>query len=127
MMEIFDKLDSFTGKAVTQALALHELEFGWLQQVAFQIEGVWLVVGVNEETDEVMLSILPEPDFRALEQQFSFTQISNQQKQIAWTWRMTNQHGYEDGFQLAFDDVEGTHVQLLAEASQLRLTIFRKY
>ncbi|WP_276499093.1 DUF6334 family protein [Pontibacter litorisediminis] len=120
-------LDNLTGKEVTQALALHELTYGWLQQVVFRVEEVWLVISVNEDTDEVVLSVLPELDFAALEQQYSFTQVSNQRKKIAWLWRMTNQFGYEDGFQLAFDDVEGTNVQLLAEASQLQLHIFQRY
>ena len=40
---------------------------------------------------------------------------------------MTNQRGYEDGFQLEFDDREGTTVQLVAEASQLKLYIFQRY
>lgn len=126
-MENPTDLDSLTGKDVTQAFALHELAFGWLQQVVFRVEEVWLVVAVNEQTDEIILSILPELDFGALERQYSLTRIANQRKKISWLWRMTNQHGYEDGFQLAFDDAEGTNVQLLAEASQLQLIIFRRY
>ncbi|SFG43627.1 hypothetical protein SAMN05421739_102517 [Pontibacter chinhatensis] len=119
--------DALPGKVVLEAFALHELEFGWLQQVVFRLEDGWLAVGVKEDTDEIILSILPELDVRAMEQQYSFTQIANQRKTIGWLWRMTNQYGYEDGFQLAFDDEEGTNVQLLAEASQLKLTIFQRY
>ena len=119
--------DELAGKVVLEAFALHELEFGWLQQVVFRLEEVWLAVGVNEDTDEIILSILPELDIQAMEQQFSFTQIANQHKTIGWLWRLTNQYGYEDGFQLGFDDEEGTNVQLLAEASQLKLTIFQRY
>ncbi|MCX2739634.1 DUF6334 family protein [Pontibacter anaerobius] len=126
-MEELPNLEALAGTDVTQAFALHELAFGWLQQVVFRVGEVWLVVAVNEQTDEIILSVLPELDFGMLERQFSLTQISNQRKKISWLWRMTNQHGYEDGFQLEFDDAEGTNVQLLAEASQLRLTIFQRY
>ncbi|AKD02202.1 DUF6334 domain-containing protein [Pontibacter korlensis] len=115
------------GKEVTQAFALHDLEYGWLQRVIFQVDGMQLLVSVNPDTDEIAAFILPEIDFLALEQQFSFTQISNQRKRISRIWRMTNQLGYEDGLQLEFDDMEGTNVQLLAEASQLKFTIFRRY
>ncbi|WP_299756689.1 DUF6334 family protein [uncultured Pontibacter sp.] len=120
-------LDTLTGKTVTQAFALHDLEFGWLLQVLFQVEQVWLQIAVNEDTDEIILSVVPELDFGALEQQYSLTQISNQRKEISQLWRMTNQQGYEDGFQVEFDDMDGTCVQLLAEASQLRLAIFQRY
>ncbi|OKL41943.1 DUF6334 family protein [Pontibacter flavimaris] len=126
-MESLTDLDALSGKEVTQALALHDLTYGWLEQVLFRVEEVWLAVRVNADTDEIILAILPELDTEALERQFSFTQIANQRKTIAWLRRMTNQYGYEDGFQLAFDDAEGTHVQLLAEASQLRLIVFREY
>lgn len=126
-MESIVDLDALTGKEVTQAYALHHLEMGWLQQVVFQVEEEYLVVAVDADTDEVILSILQKLDFAALEQQFSRTQISNQRKKISWMWRMTNQRGYEDGFQLEFDDREGTTVQLIAEASQLKLYIFQRY
>lgn len=119
--------DELPGRVVLEAFALHELEFGWLQQVVFRLKEGWLAVGVKEDTDEIILSILPELDIPVMEQQYSFTQIANQRKTIGWLWRMTNQYGYEDGFQLAFDDEEGTNVQLLAEASQLKLTIFQRY
>lgn len=120
-------LDTLTGKTVTQAFALHDLEFGWLLQVLFQVEQVWLQIAVNEDTDEIILAILEDLDLGALEQQYSLTQISNQRKEISQLWRMTNQQGYEDGFQVEFDDMDGTCVQLLAEASQLRLAIFQRY
>lgn len=126
-MESTIDLDALTGKEVTQAFALHDLEFGWLQQVVFQVEGLYLVVAVDDDNDEIILSVLPQLDFAALERHFSRTQISNQRKPISSIWRMTNQRGYEDGFQLEFDDMEGTNVQLLAEASQLKLTIFQRY
>ncbi|TPE43708.1 DUF6334 family protein [Pontibacter mangrovi] len=126
-MDIPTDLEALAGKDVTQALALHDLAYGWLQQVLFRVEDVWLAVRVNEDTDEIILTILPELDVAVLERQFSFSQISNQRKKLNWLWRMTNQHGYEDGFQLAFDDAEGTNVQLLAEASQLQLHIFQRY
>ncbi|MCJ8165769.1 DUF6334 family protein [Pontibacter sp. E15-1] len=119
-------LDALTGKEVLQAFALHDLELGWLQQVVFQMEDRFLTVAVNTETDELILSLLPELDFAALGQRFSTTRIANQRKRLSYIWRMTNQRGYEDGFQLEFDDVEGTTVQLLAEASQLKLYIFQR-
>lgn len=125
-MESTVELDLLTGKEVWNAYALHDLEMGWLQKVVFRVENMYLVVAVDAD-DEILLSMLPEPDLAALEQQFSSTQISNQRKKINWMWRMTNQRGYEDGFQLEFDDVEGTTVQLVAEASQLKLYIFQRY
>lgn len=126
-MESTADLDNLTGKEVTHAYALHDLEMGWLQQVVFQVEGSYLVIAVDTDDDEIILSLLPELDYSVLEQQFSRTQISNQRKKISWMWRMTNQRGYEDGFQLEFDDREGTTVQLIAEASQLKLYIFQRY
>lgn len=120
-------LDTLTGKTVSQAFALHDLEFGWLLQVLFQVEQVWLQIAVNEDTDEIILATLKDLNLGALEQQYSLTQISNQRKEISQLWRMTNQQGYEDGFQVEFDDMDGTCVQLLAEASQLRLAIFQRY
>ena len=120
-------LEALSGKNVTHAFALHDLELGWLRQVVFQVEDVYLVVAVDADSDQIILSVTPELDFGALEKLFSKTQIANQRKQISYLWRMTNQNGYEDGFQLEFDDREGTNVQLLAEASQLRLTIFQRY
>ena len=125
-MESTVDLEALAGKEVTRAFALHDLEFGWLRQVVFQVEGLYLVVAVDADTDEVLLSLLPELDFTALEQQFSRTQISNQRKRISWLWRMTNQRGYEDGFQVEFDDAEGTNVQLVAEESRLYITMFRR-
>ncbi|MFD3003631.1 DUF6334 family protein [Pontibacter toksunensis] len=126
-MESIVDLDDLTGKEVLNAYALHDLEMGWLQQVVFQVEKEYLVIAVDVDSDEVILSILPKLNFAALEQQFSRTQISNQRKKINWLWRMTNQRGYEDGFQVEFDDREGTTVQLVAEASQLKLYIFQRY
>lgn len=126
-MESTVDLDVLTGKEVLKAFALHDLELGWLQQVVFQLEDMYLVVAVDADDDEIILSLLPEPDFTALEQQFSRTRIANQRKKISWMWRMTNQRGYEDGFQLEFDDREGTTVQLVAEAAQLKLYIFQRY
>ncbi|RDV17066.1 hypothetical protein DXT99_00680 [Pontibacter diazotrophicus] len=126
-MENTVDLDALTGKEVTHAYALHDLETGWLQQVVFQVEDMYLFVAVDTDDDEIILSLLPELNFTALEQQFSRTQISNQRKKISWMWRMTNQRGYEDGFQLEFDDMEGTTVQLVAEAAQLKLYIFQRY
>ena len=125
-MESIVDLDALAGKEVTRAFALHDLELGWLRQVVFLVEDAYLVVAVDADTDEMLLSLLPELDFTTLEQQFSRTQISNQRKRISWLWRMTNQRGYEDGFQVEFDDAEGTNVQLVAEGSQLYITIFRK-
>ena len=125
-MESIVDLDALAGKEVTNAFALHDLELGWLRQVVFLVEDAYLVVAVDADTDEMLLSLLPELDFTTLEQQFSRTQISNQRKRISWLWRMTNQRGYEDGFQVEFDDAEGTNVQLVAEGSQLYITIFRK-
>lgn len=126
-MESTIDLDILIGKEVRQAFALHDLEKGWLQQVVFQLEGMYLIIAENAASDEILLSVLPELDVAALEVQFSRTQISNQRKRISYIWRMTNQNGYEDGFQLEFDDLEGTNVQLIAEASQLRLFIFQRY
>ncbi|WP_162053760.1 DUF6334 family protein [Pontibacter pamirensis] len=126
-MESTVDLDDLTGKEVTHAYALHDLEKGWLQQVVFQVEDKYLTITVDADDDEIILSLLPELNFTALEQQFSRTQISNQRKKISWMWRMTNQRGYEDGFQLEFDDMEGTTIQLIAEALQLKLYIFRRY
>lgn len=120
-------LDTLTGKEVLEAFALRNYEHGCLQQVVFQVEELYLVIAVNSDSDEITLSILPEFDFTAQEQQFSKTTIANQRKTISWIWRMTNQYGYEDGFQLEFDDVEGTSVQLLSEAAQLKLYIFQRY
>ncbi|WP_161890234.1 DUF6334 family protein [Pontibacter russatus] len=125
-MESTVDLEALAGKEVTLAFALHDLEFGWLRQVVFLVEDVYLVITVDADTDEVLLSLLPELDFTALEQQFSRTQISNQRKRISWLWRMTNQRGYEDGFQVEFDDAEGTNVQLVAEESRLYITMFRR-
>ncbi|MCC9138123.1 DUF6334 family protein, partial [Pontibacter silvestris] len=99
-MESIVDLDTLTGKEVLEAFTLHDLEQGWLQQVVFQMEEVYLIVAVDKDSDEVVLSVLPELNFPALEQQFSRTQIANQRKKISWIWRMTNQYGYEDGFQL---------------------------
>ncbi|WP_169728060.1 DUF6334 family protein [Pontibacter actiniarum] len=121
------ELDGLTGKEVTQAFTLHDLEQGWLQQVVFQVEDTYLVVKVDADTDEVILDLLAAMDLQALDKQFSRTQLSNQRKRISYLWRMTNQRGYEDGFQLEFDDMEGTSVQVLAEASRLYLTIFQRY
>ncbi|WP_439880237.1 DUF6334 family protein [Pontibacter sp. MBLB2868] len=126
MNTIFD-LDSLPGKHVLQAYALHDLEFGWLQQVIFQVEDVYLVIAVEGDTDEVSVSILSEIDPETLEQQFSKTSISNQRKKIVWLWRMVNQNGYEDGFQMEFDDRERTNIQLIAEASRLKLLIFQRH
>ena len=120
-------IDTLAGKVVTSAIALNDLNTGWLQQVVFRVEDIYLVVSVDANTDEVLLSMLPDFDSRALERQFSSTRISNQRKRISYIWRMTNQAGYADGLQLEFDDVERTNVQLLAEGSQLLLTVFRRY
>ncbi|GAB3821627.1 DUF6334 family protein [Pontibacter rugosus] len=125
-MENASDLDELTGKEVTNAFALHSLEHAWLEQVIFQVEEKYLVIAVDADYDEVIVSVLPALDFRLIDQQFSRTQISNQRKKISAIWRMTNQRGYEDGFQLEFDDVAQTNVQLLAEASSLVLTIFNK-
>ncbi|GAB3530483.1 hypothetical protein GCM10027443_11150 [Pontibacter brevis] len=126
-MESTVDLDALIGKEVLNAFALNDLQLGWLQQVVFRLEDAYLIVAVDEDTDEVTICMQPELDFEELEQQFSRTQISNQRKKINWMWRMTNQRGYEDGFQLEFDDMEGTTVQLVAEASQLKLYIFQRY
>ena len=126
-MESTVDLDDLTGREVTQAFALHDLELGWLRQVVFRVEGIYLVIAVDAASDELAISVLPALDFTALDQRFSRTPISNQRKRISYIWRMTNQRGYEDGFQLEFDDVEGTNVQLIAESSQLKLFIFRKH
>ena len=120
------ELDALAGKEVIEAFALHDLELGWLQQVVFQVEDIYLVVAVDAATDEVLLSLLSELDFTAPEQRFSRTQISNQRKRINWLWRMTNQQGYEDCFQLEFDDRERTNVQVLAEGARLYITVFRR-
>lgn len=125
-MENTPDLDALTGKEVRHAYALHSLEHGWLEQVVFQVEELYLVVAVDADTDEVIVSILPALDFAALDQRFSRTRIANQRKKISSTWRMTNHRGYEDGFQLEFDDVGQTNVQLIAEASSLALTVFNK-
>ena len=125
-MESIVDLDALAGKEVTNAFAFHDLELGWLRQVVFLVEDAYLVVAVDADTDEMLLSLLPELDFTTLEQQFSRTQISNQRKRISWLWRMTNQSGYEDGFQVGFDDAEGTNVQLVAEGARLYITIFRR-
>ncbi|PRY13656.1 hypothetical protein CLV24_10526 [Pontibacter ummariensis] len=126
-MESIIDLEALTGKEVRQAFALYDLDHGWLEQVVFQVEDVFLAVAVDMDYDEVTVSVLPELDLRALEQQFSRRQISNQRKRISYIWRMMNQRGYEDAFQLEFDDLEGTNVQLLAENAQLRLSIFQRY
>ena len=126
-MESITDLDALTGKEVTHAYALHDLEIGRLQQVVFQVEDGYLVVAVDTDDDEIILSVLPELNYAALEQQYSRSQISNQRKKISAIWRMTNHRGYEDGFQLEFNDREGTTVQLIAEASQLKLYIFQRY
>ena len=126
-MESTVDLDDLTGKEVLNAFALNDLQFGWLQQVVFWVGDSYLIVAVDADNDEITLAMQPDLDSDALEQQFSRTQISNQRKKINWMWRMTNQRGYEDGFQLEFDDVEGTTVQLVAEASQLKLYIFQRY
>lgn len=120
-------IDALAGKVVTSAIALNDLKTGWLQQVVFRVADMYLVVSVDANTDEILLSILPDLDVSAVERQFSSTRISNQQKTISYIWRMTNQNGYADGLQLEFDDVERTNVQLLAEGSQLLLTVFRRY
>lgn len=120
-------LDELAGKEVSNAIALHDLKNGSLQQVVFQVEGQYLVFSVEADSDEITCSVVPELDFHALGQQFSNTRISNQRKRISYIWRMTNHRGYEDAVQLEFDDVERTNVQLLAEGSQLILTIFRRY
>lgn len=125
-MESTVDLDALPGKEVVHAFALHDLEQGWLQQVVFRVENIYLVVAVDADYDEVMISVLPELDFRALDQRYSKTQISNQRKKINRIWRMTNQRGYEDGFQLEFDDREGTNVQLIAAGARLDITIFHK-
>lgn len=125
-MEDITDFDILTGKEVTHAYALHDLENGWLQQVLFQLEDMFLLVSLDTDSDEVVLSLLQEIDFELLDRQFSRTQIANRRKKILYIWRMTNQRGYEDGFQLEFDDVEQTHVQLIAEGSSLVLTIFNK-
>lgn len=126
-MQSITDLDSLTGQEVRQAFALHDLQFGWLQQVIFQVEEAYLVVSVEEDSDEIILSILTELNVEALAGQFSRTQIANQRKRIGWLWRMTNSRGYDDGFQVEFDDREGTNVQLIAEASQIRMTIFQRF
>ena len=126
-MNSITDFDTLAGKTVTRAYALHDLELGWLQQIIFQVEEVFLVAAVNADTDEVVLSILPEVDFKMLEQQYSITPISNQRKKINWIWRMTNHLGYDDGFQLEFGDEEQTNVQLIAEASCLKLYIFQRH
>jgi len=126
-MENIMDLDTLTGREVTRAFALHDLERGWLQQVVFQVEDIYLAVAVDADTDELKLTVQPAFDFMEAAQQFSRTQISNQRKKISYIWRMTNQSGYEDGFQLEFDDREGTNVQLLAEAAQLKLFIFQRH
>ncbi|GAA4442125.1 hypothetical protein GCM10023188_41450 [Pontibacter saemangeumensis] len=126
-MESFVDLDTLTGKQVINAFALHDLQQGGLRQVVFRLEDLYLVVAVEAASDELVISVQPELDVAALELRFSRTPISNQRKHISYIWRMTNQRGYEDGFQLEFDDVEGTNVQLIAESAQLKLFIFRKY
>lgn len=126
-MESTIDLEALAGKEVVNAFALHDLEQGWLQQVVFRVEDIYLVVAVDADYDEVVISVLPELDFMVLDQHYSRTQISNQRKKINWIWRMTNQRGYEDGFQIEFDDVEGTNVQLIAESSQLKIFIFQKH
>lgn len=81
-MKSMTELDGLTGKEVTQAFTLHDLEQGWLQQVVFQVEDTYLVVKVDADTDEVILDLLAAMDLQALDKQFSRTQLSNQRKQI---------------------------------------------
>ncbi|GHA75486.1 DUF6334 family protein [Pontibacter akesuensis] len=125
-MEDITDFDILTGQEVTHAYALHDLENGLLQQVLFQLEDMFLLVSLDVNSDEVVLSMLPQIDFTILDRQFSRTQIANRRKRILYIWRMTNQRGYDDGFQMEFDDVEQTHVQLIAEGNSLALTIFNK-
>lgn len=126
MHDISD-LDNLLGKTVSQAVTLHHPDLPMPSWVALLVDSLWLVVGVDADTDEVLLSLLPESNFRQLAQGHSLSQISNQHKSIASLWRMTNSRGYDDGFQVEFDDLPGTTLQLTAEAAQLRLTIFQRF
>ena len=126
-MEGIIDLEALAGKEVVNAFALHDLERGWLQQVVFRVEGIYLVVAVDADHDEAVLSLLPALDFTVLDQRYSRTVLSNQRKKINWIWRMTNQRGYEDGFQIEFDDRERTCVQIVAEGSRLEISVFRKF
>ncbi len=116
-------IDELAGKDVTNAYALTDTKAGGIAQIVFQLNDVFLIVGADKETDELRVSVETAPP---TEEGCERKQLSNQRKQIAWIWRMTNQYGYEDGLQVEFDDLERTNVQIVAEAARLDVTVFRR-
>ncbi|WP_210486701.1 DUF6334 family protein [Rufibacter aurantiacus] len=102
--------------------------FDWIEQVIIKTATESLILTVNPDLDELTVSTDSikksesenEISINALRESSTLADLLG--KKLVWTWILTNNQGYQDGFQLQVTNgKEETIIQFIAISSKIEI------
>lgn len=101
-----------------------------IQTKIIETAGDFILIEVNNEFDDLNVIIvdhiqIKDTKFSQMTESPLFEKLIDQR--VQWTWLMTNNRGYKDGFQIELSkDNNQTFVQFVAMASKIEISIWNK-